>query len=150
MKIEKFWRLKMYSYVTYLCSNIKIQMYSIFCKKLHEIYFRNLMRLDFELVLCCSQQKNCSAVFYKKLGIYCERTEPYVLFEVLSIACLSNRLNFWYFHMMWSATQTGHASSIEISGKHKEQCLVNTGGGVKLPTWVFPNRLFLEYSTQSH
>ena len=25
--------------------------------------------------------------FYKKLGIYCERTEPYVTFEVLSIVC---------------------------------------------------------------
>ena len=29
---------------------------------------------------------------YQKLGIYCERTEPYVLFEVLSIALFFLRL----------------------------------------------------------
>ena len=50
----------------------------------------------------------------------------------------TNRPNFWYFHMMWSAAQTGHSSSIEIS-ENQEQCLVNTAGRVKLPTWVFPN-----------
>ena len=31
-------------------------------------------------------------LFYQKLGIYCERTEPYVLFEVLSIVLFFLRL----------------------------------------------------------
>ena len=30
--------------------------------------------------------------FYQKLGIYCERMEPYVLFEVLSIVLFLLRL----------------------------------------------------------
>ena len=33
--------------------------------------------------------------FYQKLGIYCERTEPYILFEALSIACHYFFLSFW-------------------------------------------------------
>ena len=36
--------------------------------------------------------KKVSAVFYQKLGIYCERTEPYVLFEVLTIVLFFLRL----------------------------------------------------------
>ena len=38
--------------------------------------------------------------FYQKLGIYCERTEPYVLFEVLPIAC------HYFFPYFWLHTDT--------------------------------------------
>ena len=54
----------------------------------------------------------------------------------------TNQPNFLYFYMMRNAAQIGHASSIEISGNQKEQCLVNMAGRVKLPTWVFPNRFW--------
>ena len=67
----------------------------------------------------------------------------YQVGKILHLLRLSTkRPNFWYFHMMWSAAQTGRASSIEIRGNQKEQCLVNTAGGVKLSTWVFPNRFW--------
>ena len=46
------------------------------------------------------------------------------------------------YSMMWSVAQTGHALSIETGSNQKEQCLVNTAGGVKLPNWVFPNRFW--------
>ena len=36
--------------------------------------------------------KLLTTVFYQEFGIYCERTEPYVLFEVLSIVLFFLRL----------------------------------------------------------
>jgi len=51
---------------------------------------------------------------------------------MLHLLRLSNhRYNFWYLYMMWSAVQTGHASSIGTS--RKEQCLLNTADEIELP-----------------
>ena len=44
--------------------------------------------------------------------------------------------------MMWSAAQTGHASSIGTSDSGKEQCLKNTASGVELPIWMFLSRFW--------
>ena len=46
-----------------------------------------------------------------------------------SFEAIQSSIQFlFYLHMMWSAAQTGHASSIGTIGSRKEQCLENTAG----------------------